>query len=191
MSKANHRVHREILCSLRSGSDHTRGRIRRTAMIRGDEDIAEGLLNAFRLEKGAHAFYEAASERVQDRSAVEMFRKLADVEERHMHDVYDLYHAFIGDRGPVPFPEFKEKMPAEYTESGKTIEAALSDVQGRFFMDAKEVLRVALQEESSALNLYTRMAERSEDPGTAALYRQLSGEEEEHKSMIEKTLKGL
>lgn len=160
-------------------------------MIRGDEDITEGLLNAFSLEKGAHAFYEAASERVQDRSAVAMFKKLADVEDKHMHDIYDLYNAFLGDRGPLPFHEFKDKMPAEYTESGKTIEAALSDVQGRFFMDAKEVLRAALQEEISALDLYTRMAERSEDPGTAALYRQLCGDEENHKSMIEQTLKGL
>lgn len=160
-------------------------------MIRGDEDITEGLLNAFRLEKGAHVFYQAASERVQDRSAVEMFKKLADVEERHMHDIYDLYHAFLGDRGPVPFHEFQEKMPAEYTESGKTIEAALSDIRGRFFMDEKEVLRVALQEEISALNLYIRMAERSEDPGTAALYRQLCGDEEEHKWMIEQTIQGL
>lgn len=157
-------------------------------MLRGDEDITEGLLNAFQLEKGAQTFYLAAAERVQDNSAVQMFRKLADVEDKHMHDIYDLYNSFLGDRGPVPFPEFKEKMSAEFTESGKTIETVLADVSGHFFMDAKEVLRVALKEEESARDLYLQMAERSEDASTAALYRELSEDEVKHMAMIEQEL---
>ena len=157
-------------------------------MIRGDEDITEGLLNAFALEKGAQKFYQTASERMQDRSAVEMFKKLADVEEKHMHAIYDLYNSFLGDRGPLPFNEFKEQMSSEFTESGKSIEAALSDVSGRFFMDEKEVLRMALEEETTSRDLYIQMAERAEDPTTAALYRELSEDEANHISMIREAL---
>lgn len=160
-------------------------------MLRGDEDITEGLLNAFRLEKGARTFYLTASERVQDAGAVKMFKTLAAVENKHMHKIYDLYHSFLGDRGPVPFTEFKAKMSTGFTESGKTIEVALSDVGGQFFMDVKQVLRAALQEEISARDLYLKMAERADDPSTAALYREFSADEEKHMAMIEQRLSGL
>jgi rubrerythrin len=157
-------------------------------MLRGDEEISEGLLNAFQLEKGAQAFYLAASEEVKDPVAVKMFRELADVEEEHMRSIYDLYNALLGDRGPTPFDEFKEQMPTEYTESGKTIESVLSQVSSRFFVDAKEVLKLALREEISSRDLYLRMAKRASDPGTAALYRDLSEDEEKHIAMIKKAL---
>jgi len=159
-------------------------------MIRGNEDISEALLNAFRLEKGAQTFYLAASEAVSDQGAATMFRKLAGMEEKHMSEIYHLYNGFQGDRGPVPFPEFRESVPADFVESGETIQAALSGVAGRFFLDAAEVLRVALAEEEGACRLYLRLAERSDDPSAASLYRDLAGEEVEHIEMIREALEG-
>lgn len=156
--------------------------------MRGDEDITEGLLSALRLEKGAQAFYMAASEHVGDPTAVKMFQKLAVVEEKHMQSIYDLYNSFLGDVTPVPLEEFKKTITAKYTESGKTIEAALADVDRQFFVDAKEVLQLALKEEESAKELYQKMAERSDDPGTASLYRELSADETHHIDMIQKAL---
>jgi len=153
-------------------------------MIRGNEDISEALLNAFRLEKGAQTFYQCAAEQISDESGAKMFRKLAGMEEKHMHEIYNLYNGFQGDRGPISFQQFKEEMPAEYTESGRKIEAALSDVSGRFFLDAGEVLQVALKEEEAARRLYLRLAERSEDPSAASLYRDLSEDENVHIDMI-------
>lgn len=160
-------------------------------MIRGDEDITEGLLNAFRLEKGAQLFYQAASERMQEPGSVKMFKKLADVEGKHMREIYDLYNGFMGDRGPVPFEEFRDKMEVHFTESGRSIEAALSDVTGRFFVDAKEVLRFALEEEEAARKHYLQMAEGAKDPSTSALYRDLADDEDKHIGMIRAVLKTL
>ncbi len=157
-------------------------------MIRGNEDITEALLNAFRLEKGAQTFYLSVAERVSDESAAGMFRKLAGMEEKHMHELYHLYNAFQGDRGPVPFQQFKEEMPAEFTESGRKIESALADVSGRFFLDASEVLQVALEEENAARKLYLRLAERSEDPSAASLYRDLAEDENAHITMIREVM---
>jgi rubrerythrin len=157
-------------------------------MIRGNEDISEALLNAFRMEKGAQAFYLTASKRMQDQSGVRMFKKLAGMEEKHMRDIYTLYNSFQGDRGPVPFKKFKETMVAEFTESGRKIEAALADVEGRFFVDSREVLQVALAEEKAAQSLYLRLAERSEDPSAASLYRELAEDEMEHMAIIQEVL---
>jgi len=157
-------------------------------MIRGNEDISEALLNAFRLEKGAQTFYLSAAEQVSDESGSGMFRKLAGMEEKHMHEIYDLYNAFQGDRGPVSFQQFKEEMPADFTESGRKIEAALSDVGGRFFLDSREVLQVALAEEEAARKLYLRLAERSEDPSAASLYRDLAEDENTHMAMVREVM---
>jgi rubrerythrin len=157
-------------------------------MIRGDEDLTEGLLNSFRLEMGAQAFYSAAAEHMQDKSGAAMFRKLAEVEGKHMQKIYMLYNSFMGDRVPLPLEQFKKKMSAEYTESGKRIEAAVADMSGRFFMDVREVLKVALAEEATARKRYLRMAERAEDPSTADLYRDLSEDEEHHIAMIKSAL---
>ncbi len=157
-------------------------------MIRGNEDISEALLNAFRLEKGAETFYRSAAEQVSDESGAGMFRKLAGMEEKHMHEIYNLYNGFQGDRSPVSFQEFKKGIPAEFMESGRKIEAALSDVGGRFFLDSREVLQVALKEEEAARKLYLRLAERSEDPSTASLYRDLAEDENAHIDMIREAL---
>ncbi len=157
-------------------------------MLRGDEDITEGLLNAFRLEKGAFTFYTEAAEKLGDPQTGRMFRKLAGVEEKHMHAIYNLYNGFLGERVPVPFAEFMEKMPAEYTESGKTVEAVLGEVSERFFLDTRGVLQLALSEENAAQDLYLRMAGAAADPGTATLYRQLAEDEEKHQAMIQEAL---
>ncbi|NOY53005.1 MAG: ferritin family protein [Deltaproteobacteria bacterium] len=157
-------------------------------MIRGNEDIPEALLNAFRLEKGAQAFYLSAAERISDENGASMFRRLAGMEEKHMHEIYSLYNGFQGDRSPVSLQQFKEEISAEFMESGGKIEAALSDVSGRFFLDSREVLRLALKEEEAARKLYLRLAERSEDSGTASLYRNLAEDEMAHMEMIREAL---
>ncbi len=157
-------------------------------MPRGDEDLTEGLLNAFRLEKGAQAFYLAASEKVQDKQGAAMFSKLAEVEDKHMYNIYMLYTSLMGDRTPLPFEEFKSTMTGEFTESGRKIEAAVNDVSGRFFMDVKAVLLMALEEEKTAREHYLRMADQAQDPGTSSLYRDLSEDEEKHIAMVQKAL---
>ncbi len=160
-------------------------------MIRGDEDITEGLLNAFRLEKGAHQFYSAAAERMSDAGGAAMFKKLASVEEKHMLAIYDLYNGLLGERAPVPFDEFREGQSASFTESGKSIEAALNGVESQFFMDARAVLNAALAEEKSARELYLSMAKRASDPSAASLYKKFSEDEEMHIQMVEEALKAL
>jgi len=159
-----------------------------TDRIRGDEDITEGLLHAFKLEKGAHAFYATAAERVREPGAAKTFRTLAAVEERHMRAVYDLYNGLLGERAPLPFEAFTEKMEAAFTESGRTLEAALADVEGRFFLDPRAVLETALEEERAAQALYLRMADRAGESGTATLYRELAADESHHMAMIEEAL---
>lgn len=157
-------------------------------MLRGNEDLTEGLLNAFRLEKGAQTFYQVASEKVQDKEGAAMFSKLAEVEDKHMYHIYMLYTSIMGDRTPLPFEEFKATMAGEFTESGRKIEAAINDVTGRFFMDLKAVLLMALAEEETARDHYIRMADQAQDPSTSSLYRDLSEDEEKHIAMIQKVL---
>ncbi|MDX1763865.1 MAG: ferritin family protein [bacterium] len=157
-------------------------------MPRGDEDLTEGLLNAFRLEKGAQTFYATAAERVQDKQGAAMFSKLADVEDKHMYNIYMLYTSLMGDRAPAPFEEFKADMAGEFTESGRKIEAAVNDVSGRYFMDLKAVLLMALEEEKTAREHYLRMADQARDPATSSLYRDLAEDEEKHIAMVQKAL---
>ncbi len=160
-------------------------------MIRGDEDITEGLLNAFRLENGAHRFYSAAAQQMSDAGGAAMFKKLASVEEKHMLAIYDLYNGLLGERAPVPFDEFVKGQPSSFTESGKSIEAALTGVESHFFMDARAVLNTALVEETSARELYLSMAKRTSDPSVASLYKKFSEDEEMHIRMVEEALKAL
>lgn len=157
-------------------------------MVRGDEDLTEGLLNAFRLEKGSQTFYQVASEKVQDKEGAAMFRKLAEVEDKHMYHIYMLYTSFMGDRTPLPFEEFKATMVGEFMESGRKIEAAINDVTGRFFMDLKAVLLTALAEEKTAWEHYIRMGDQAQDSNTSSLYRDLAEEEEKHIALIQKAL---
>ena len=101
-----------------------------------------------------------------------MFREMADQERGHKRKLQHLDEVKAAATAVEKVPDLK-------------ISDYLVDVEFRPDMSYQDVLILAMKREESAFKLYTDMANRSEDPDLAQLFRVLAQEEARHKLNLE------
>lgn len=143
-------------------------------IFKDKRDIKDILLLALEMERSLHVFYHKATFKVKSDDVRNLLRKLSDIEEKHCQILYE---------------QLKEEWPGapslEKIEGLDLIEGAISFSQTFLDFDIEppretiDVLELALEIESKAFDLYSRMSTRVVSP-LKSVFRDLAGMEREH-----------
>lgn len=155
-------------------------------MMTGKEDLLRALIEAYLMEKGTRTFYSNAALKAAQSEAKKMFAELSDWEGRHMDFIQYLYQAFEGDRDIKGFEDFKEKADAPVTESGipaKELEAKPEEYD---FVDDEGAMKLALEMEGKAYNLYRKLSEEASDSNARVVFKEMMEQEAKHIAYLKK-----
>ena len=147
------------------------------SLLRGDETPKDVLLAAYGMELLLGRYYLEMAGKMADAETGETFRKLAGFEERHKNRVFSLYKRH-GD-ATATREELEKHVSAGTLEGGMSGDEYLENVGGDPEA-AAEVLDLAMSIEAQALDLYARLAEKSEVAESRGILLELSEEEKRH-----------
>lgn len=153
------------------------GRVDQGMQIFEDLNSAEQvLLTAYSLEEGLKDFYLKMVQRVTSDTVIDLFKKLAHVEDLHKERLFDEYARITGS---VDRAAFEKQLNIETMEGGLTTEEYLD----RFQPDmekVEEVIGLAMSIEAQALDLYTRAAQTAKDTTHQSMLKRIAAEEKIH-----------
>ncbi|NOY64505.1 MAG: ferritin family protein [Nitrospirae bacterium] len=149
-------------------------------MLTGKESLLEALSEALSMEKGTREFYDYASQKAIYDKTRETFEKLRDWEDSHMHYLLYLYQALSDERDMITYEEYLEKLPAHEIESGISIKTARELFEKRDFIDDTEAIRLALEIEGKAFNLYREFSEDATDSNAQVVFQHMKEQEAQH-----------
>ena len=144
------------------------------------DNAASALTRALRFEKTGKRYFALSAEKAADAFAKQVFRLLADMEQKHFDDIQRIAKKL----------EEKGKFPA--------VSAASSEGRMRLFKreyarikkektisgDAAAAIRKALGFEAEGREMYLRMAENAGDRQEKAFFKLLASEEHKHFEII-------
>jgi sulfur-carrier protein adenylyltransferase/sulfurtransferase len=154
-------------------------------LLTGNESIEETLIIAYSLEAGLQDFYVTMTDKVAADEVKSLFRKLSDIEVIHQNRILEEYVQITGkeiDRGT-----FESEQVEKAVEGGLT-----TDEYIRLFKPDLNVLSdivdLAMSIEAQALDLYTRVANRSTDERSRGALNKIAEEERVHLEQLAKLM---
>lgn len=145
--------------------------------VRGDFPTAVAM--ACSMEAGLKQFYLAAAAQTADASSRDFLIAMARLEDGHLARLQGKYGLAEADAATG--------MPAGTIEGG--LQAA--DIIGAFpasFTGVESSIEMAMMFEAQALDLYSRLARRRDDPELRDFFIELAGEEQRHLSRLAREL---
>jgi sulfur-carrier protein adenylyltransferase/sulfurtransferase len=164
---------------------------KRPAMISGNEAVADILMVAMKMEKGAWTFYSRAKEKMAGTRSAELFGMLAQVEEGHLELIYHRYIETLGEGSLPPLKKLKQELTAEYMEGNIEVNKELLRLERVPFKDELEAHEVALEIEYLSLDFYNRSAALVTDPKSSQVLRELGEADRRHIALITEMLSRL
>jgi rubrerythrin len=147
------------------------------AMISGQETPAEVIVLAYGMEEGLKGFYGLMAARSEDKDVSALFDKLAGIEARHEEKLFELFQGYTEER--LDRESFERDIVVTAMEGGLTAEEFLASHQA--VLETKvEVVSLAMELETQALDLYLRYSSTLEDGETKEVMFQLAEEEKAH-----------
>ncbi|MFW5838232.1 MAG: rhodanese-like domain-containing protein [Desulfovibrionaceae bacterium] len=140
-------------------------------------DLRDSLLTAFGLEQGLQEMYLLLADRASADKAKDLFRKLADIEQKHKARLLEEYRRRVAEDAQMPDMETRARDQA--AEGGLTTEQYMQRFQPDLD-DLENVLSMAMSIEAQAMDLYERAARRMEDEKARQALIRLGQEEKEH-----------
>lgn len=156
-------------------------------LIEGNEGPEEVISLAYGLEEGAYRFYRGLSEKSSDAETKDLFDTLAKAEVHHKERLWEKYQAVA--KKPVTREAFESGIVAETMEGGRTADQVLAQYPA-WISDPRESLQLAMSLETDALDLYLRMAGKSEDDEAKTVFFDLADEEKKHLRRLGEFLRG-
>jgi len=155
-------------------------------MMTGKEDLLRALIEAYLKEKGTRIFYSSAAAKASNPGARKMFAELSDWEGKHMEFIQYLYQAFVDDRDIKNFEDFSEKTDAPIAESGIPVKELEAKIEKYAFDDDEGAMRIALETEGKAYNLYRRLSEEAPDSNAKVVFKEMMEQELKHIDYLKK-----
>ncbi len=143
----------------------------------GREDFADGVSLAYAMEEGLQEFYRLLAARAEDAAQAGLYTRLAGFEERHKSRLLAEYEKIHGP-GQRPDREARGLM-----EGGQGGEEFLKRVQAQV-ENPRDILELAMTLETQAMDLYGRMARKSDDKACGVLFLDLVDEEQRHLAFL-------
>jgi rubrerythrin len=146
-------------------------------LLTGNESIEETLIIAYSLEAGLQDFYVTMIDKVDADEVKSLFRKLSDIEVIHQNRILKEYVLITGKE--IDRDTFESEQVEKAVEGGLT-----TDEYIRLFKPDLNVLSdivdLAMSIEAQALDLYTRVANRSTDERSRGALNKIAEEERVH-----------
>ncbi len=153
----------------------------------GKEDLLRALIEAYLMEKGTRIFYSSAAAKAANPEAKKMFAELSDWEEKHMEFIQYLYQAFFeDDRDIKNFEDFRDRTDAPVAESGIPVKELEAKIEKYDFEDDEGAMRIALETEGKAYNLYRRLSEEAPDSNAKVVFKEMMEQELKHIDYLKK-----
>jgi rubrerythrin len=149
-------------------------------MITGKENLLQSLIEAFLMEKGTNIFYSQAAQKAADPAAKKVFQDLAVWEEKHMDFIQFLYRSIQGDQDIEGFEAFQAKTDAGVTEAGIPVKDLEAKLEKYSFLDDRAALKIALDIEAKAYNLYRRLSGSASDNNARVVFGEMMAQEQKH-----------
>ena len=151
-------------------------------------DLKKAFGTAMKGEIEGRELYRMVSERTDDPQAREVFKYLAEEENKHFETLEKMYHSTLkGEEINIPdlprLVEFKDVESPIFSENFKNRIG-----QSHFEMSA---LSIALRLERDASDFYKKMAEGSSDSGLKDFFKNLADWEEDHYRAIHREIQFL
>ena len=157
-------------------------------LLTGNESVEEALIIAYSLEAGLQDFYLTMIDKVAADDVKSLFRKLSDIEVLHQNRILEEYIQITG-----------KEIDRDTFESGrveKAVEGGLTtDEYIRLFKPdwntSSDIIALAMSIEAQALDLYTRVANRSTDERSRVVLKKIAEEERAHLEQLAKLMDSL
>ena len=146
-------------------------------MVRGDESPEEMLKLALGLERALGIFYDKCLEKAEDKDLVDLFTKLGRIELVHKQKVYERYAALVP--GAPDMAALEADMTPDIMEGGFRLNEFLA-ANKPWLKTINQALELGMMLETQALDLYLRLAEKSQDEGTKQVLFTIADEEKVH-----------
>ena len=154
-------------------------------LLTGNESIEETLIIAYSLEAGLQDFYVTMIDNVDADEVKSLFRKLSDIEVIHQNRILEEYVQITGKE--IDRDTFESEQVEKAVEGGLTTEEYI-----RLFKPDLNVLSdivdLAMSIEAQALDLYTRVANRSTDERSRGALNKIAEEEQVHLEQLAKLM---
>jgi rubrerythrin len=154
-------------------------------LLTGNESIEETLIIAYSLEAGLQDFYVTMIDKVDADEVKSLFRKLSDIEVIHQNRILKEYVLITGKE--IDRDTFESEQVEKAVEGGLT-----TDEYIRLFKPDLNVLSdivdLAMSIEAQALDLYTRVANRSTDERSRGALNKIAEEERVHLEQLAKLM---
>ena len=154
-------------------------------LLTGKESIEETLVAAYSLEAGLRDFYLSMIEKVAIDDIKRLFRKLSDIELLHQDRIFDEYLQVSGKK--ISREAFDSDLVVKAVEGGLTTDEYVRMYQPDW-ESAVDIISLAMSIEAQALDLYTRAAERNEDPRSTDALKKIAEEERMHLEQLGKLM---
>ncbi|MFH1021489.1 MAG: rhodanese-like domain-containing protein [Pseudomonadota bacterium] len=143
----------------------------------GQEEYEDGVSLAYAMEDGLQEFYRLMTGRVKDDEARQLFTRLMGFEDQHKARLLAEYRQA---HGPEALPG---KGESGIMEGGGRVQDFLVRAEGHLHAK-RDILELAMTLETQALDLYSRMAQKSTHPEVRAFFLRLADEEKAHLSYL-------
>jgi rubrerythrin len=154
-------------------------------LLTGNESIEETLIIAYSLEAGLQDFYVKMIDKVDTDEVKSLFRKLSDIEVIHQNRILEEYVQITGKE--IDRDTFESEQVEKAVEGGLT-----TDEYIRLFKPdlnvLSDIIDLAMSIEAQALDLYTRVANRSTDERSRGALNKIGEEERVHLTQLAKLM---
>jgi rubrerythrin len=148
-----------------------------TYLIEGNESPEEIIALAYGLESATYRFYRDLARRAGDGDIRNSLETLAQDEARHQDSLWERYKT-VSER-PETRESFETGIVIQVLEHGKTADEILAEYPN-WTKRPMEAFELAMSLEVDSLDLYLRLAQKSRQEGTAAVFHELAKEEKRH-----------
>ena len=146
-------------------------------LIRGSETPAAMLAVACGLEQSLRAVYEELAQGPLDEVAAALFKRLAGFELKHEEKVREMFQA--ASPGPSEEKAMARALRREYAEGGFT-SGQLREMFSAQEQGLAQILDMAMTVEAQGLDLYLRLAQKSERTETRESLLEIGQDEKQH-----------
>lgn len=142
----------------------------------GLEDYDDGVSLAYAMEDGLQEFYQILADRAGDEDQRKLYIRLVGFEDKHKAHLLGEYRQMQGN-------DLKARDLPGIMEGGRSVADFVKRVEA-LIGTKRDILELAMMLETQALDLYSRMAQKSSNPVARDLFLRLSDEEQTHLSFL-------
>ena len=146
-------------------------------MVQCSKTVMEAIDVAMAAEQKASAFYATAAIRVSSAKGKQLFQQLSEFEQGHYNSLVELKSSLAGKGCFISY--------AGTSFAPIPVEGANLEISGEEKTDIAEILTMAIKNEKSAGDAYTKLAAEVDDPAGVEMFKRLAEEEAHHARILE------